>query len=266
MLEESGRIAGFYALIADPPHAELDALFVEPDAIGRGCGTRLWTHACATARGLGCISLAVQSDPYAEGSYEAMGAVRIGYSPSGSIPGRVLPVHRADLRARAETAKPSIRFRLLQETDLPLLDRWLSTPHVRTWWDRPGPTLDDIHAEYLPRLRGDADAVPYLILSADFPIGYIQRYPVRDEAWGLRPSTPAVGLDLFIGEPGYLHRGLGPRILRQFLGEIVFSDETIVECFIDPIARNRAAIRAFEKAGFRHIATVRRADPSEPSI
>jgi aminoglycoside 6'-N-acetyltransferase len=135
---------------------------------------------------------------------------------------------------------------------------------VRAWWDRPGPTLDDIRAKYLPRLRGEADAVPYLILSAVFPIGYIQRYPVRDGAWGLLPSVPAVGLDLFVGEPGYLHRGLGPRILRQFLGETVFCDETIVECFIDPIARNRAAIRAFEKAGFRHIATSQTTDPSEP--
>ena len=160
-------------------------------------------------------------------------------------------------------AKLSIRFRALEEGDLLLLNHWLSTPHVRAWWDRPGPSLDDIRARYLPRLRGEADAVPYLILYADLPIGYIQLYPVQDGTWGLRPSTPAVGLDLFVGEPGYLHRGLGPRILRQFLGEIVFRDETIGECFIDPIARNRAAIRAFEKAGFRHIATVRGADPSE---
>ena len=159
--------------------------------------------------------------------------------------------------------RPAIRFRLLRETDLPVLDRWLSTPHVRAWWDRPGPTLDDIHAMYLPRHRDDADAVPYLILSADLPIGYIQRYPVRDETWGLRPSTPAVGVDLFIGELGYVHRGLGPRILRQFLGEIVFRNETIGECFIDPVARNRVAIRAFEKAGFRHIATVQGADTPE---
>jgi aminoglycoside 6'-N-acetyltransferase len=160
--------------------------------------------------------------------------------------------------------RPLIRFRALEEADLPLLDRWLSTPHVRAWWGRPGPTLDAIHAQYGPLLRGDTDAVAYLVLSSDVPIGYIQRYPVRDEAWGLRPSTPAVGLDLFIGDPGYLYRGLGPQILRQFLGEIVFSDNTIVECWIDPIARNRAAIRAFEKAGFRHIATARGADLSEP--
>lgn len=52
-----------------------------------------------------------------------------------------------------------------------------------------------------------------------------------------------------------LHRGLGPRILRQFVGAIVFRDKAITTCFIDPSPRNRGAIRAFEKAGFRYVAT-----------
>ena len=40
-----------------------------------------------------------ESDPFAEGFYRAMGAVRVGDVPSGSIPHRNLPVLRFDLEA-----------------------------------------------------------------------------------------------------------------------------------------------------------------------
>ena len=64
---------------------------------------------------------------------------------------------------------------------------------------------------------------------------------------------------MFIGERRYLHRGLGPRILKHFLRRIVFHDQAVDACFIDPSPHNRIAIRAFEKAGFRRVGTA--ADP-----
>src|SRR5215211_4619260 len=45
---------GFYRLVLqDDGVAELDALFVEPAAMGQGVGKRLWRHAVATAEKLG---------------------------------------------------------------------------------------------------------------------------------------------------------------------------------------------------------------------
>ncbi len=42
--------SGFYRLVLqDDGVAELDALFVEPAAMGQGVGKRLWRHAVATA-------------------------------------------------------------------------------------------------------------------------------------------------------------------------------------------------------------------------
>ena len=64
------------------------------------------------------------------------------------------------------------------------------------------------------------------------------------------------GLDLFIGHPGYIHRGLGKHILTRFLDEIVFRMPGITECCVGPEPGNAVAIRAYEKAGFRHLKTV----------
>ena len=44
------------------------------------------------AREAGYTSLLIEADPNAVGFYEAMGADRIGEVPSGSLPGRTLPL------------------------------------------------------------------------------------------------------------------------------------------------------------------------------
>ena len=84
---------GFYRLVLQSDGvAELDALFVEPAAMGQGIGRRLWRHAVATAAKLGCSEIVLQSDPRAEGFYLAMGAQRGGESESTVLPGRMLPL------------------------------------------------------------------------------------------------------------------------------------------------------------------------------
>jgi GNAT superfamily N-acetyltransferase len=93
----SGRMVGFYSLDGDPPAGELGNLWLDPASIGTGLGRRLWRHAVDAARGDGFTSLRIEAEPYAEGFYLAMGAVRIGAAPSGSIPGRVLPLLHYDV-------------------------------------------------------------------------------------------------------------------------------------------------------------------------
>jgi len=91
--------AGFCRLVLlDDGVAELDALFVEPAAMGQGVGSRLWWHAVSTAAKLGCSELVWQSDPQAEGFYLTMGAQRAGASESTVMPGRMLPLMRFRLR------------------------------------------------------------------------------------------------------------------------------------------------------------------------
>lgn len=74
VLEEDGRIAGYYALVGEPPEVALDKLFVEPDQIGTGRGKRLWRHAVDMAREMGATKLTLAADPNAAPFYRAMGA------------------------------------------------------------------------------------------------------------------------------------------------------------------------------------------------
>ncbi|MFI9361632.1 GNAT family N-acetyltransferase [Kitasatospora sp. NPDC053057] len=95
--EDGGRVLGFAALTGAPPSGELAMLFVEPDRIGRGIGRALFEHVREQARAAGLRRLTIDSDPNAEPFYLAMGAIRIGSTPSGSIPGRELPLLELEL-------------------------------------------------------------------------------------------------------------------------------------------------------------------------
>ena len=88
----AGRILGFGTIEGEPPAGELGMLFVDPDFIGRGVGGALFSHLAATATALGFHRLTIAADPNAEPFYLSKGAVRIGGVPSGSVPGRTLPL------------------------------------------------------------------------------------------------------------------------------------------------------------------------------
>ena len=96
VLEENGRVVGYYALVSKPPDLFLDKLFVEPDHIGTGCGKRLWLHAMETAHAMGYTDVMFDADPNAAPFYRAMGAEWLREIET-SRPGWNLQVFRYDL-------------------------------------------------------------------------------------------------------------------------------------------------------------------------
>ena len=71
--------------------AELLKLFVEPAALREGIGRALLNWAIEIARARGAVRLTIDADPDAVPFYRRMGARHAGETPSGSIPGRMLP-------------------------------------------------------------------------------------------------------------------------------------------------------------------------------
>ena len=149
----------------------------------------------------------------------------------------------------SEPPPPQFSFLPLAEADLPLIARWLDAPHVREWWGDPQAELANITAHL-----DDPQVDPYRVDLADRPIAYLQCYRVwpnppaafRDQPCG------ACGIDLFIGEPDCLGRGLGRAMIRQFVAWLfAVTDAPCV--IIDPDPANRRAIRSYEKAAFRHL-------------
>ncbi|MDP9351632.1 MAG: acetyltransferase [Chloroflexota bacterium] len=165
----------------------------------------------------------------------------------------------------------SIQFRPLQVADLPLMHRWLSTPHVSRWYflRQPSvpPTYEEVVVHYTARIAGKEPTKAFLILYEGKPVAYIQSYRIADHPdYGrhIDESADAAGVDVFIGEAEYIHQGLGPVFIRKFLREIVFADSRVGSCIIGPEPENRAAIRAYEKAGFRYVKTIRVPDEPQP--
>lgn len=98
VLEDTESAAiGLYRIVRGQPPTLAD-LWLEPSAIGRGNGRRLWEHALDNARSLGARAVELDADPHAVGFYERLGARRIGETLSPAIPGRKLPRMRIELR------------------------------------------------------------------------------------------------------------------------------------------------------------------------
>jgi aminoglycoside 6'-N-acetyltransferase len=161
----------------------------------------------------------------------------------------------------------SFAFRRLERRDFPLMQRWLNTPHVLEWWDKPGPTLEQVEEKYLPRILGEEKTDDYVILENGREIGFIQTYIISDHpdyAAFVDVEEQAAGIDLFIGEPDRVHLGLGPRLLRAFMRTVVFARLDVESVIIGPAMSNASAIRAYEKAGFRYLKTIVVPDEDEP--
>ena len=152
-------------------------------------------------------------------------------------------------------------FAPLREADLDLIRRWLLEPHVKRWWDDgvKTPYPDAEIQEYRDAIEGKDPTYRYLAQIDARPAGMLQHYRIGDSpdyAAALALGEEAIGVDLFIGEVDLIGRGHGSAMLRWFLRDIAFPFHGIDACVIGPSVKNIAAIRAYEKAGFRPLRVV----------
>lgn len=161
-----------------------------------------------------------------------------------------------------------IIFKPLVEGDFPLLHKWLNLPLlVSIWQNGKSASYDDVESKYLPRIRGEEPINCFIIRYGGVPIGYVQTYLWQDYSeysqYFLQDERNGASLDIFIAEEDYRGIGLAPVIINSFLNNVVFKLYESETCVITPLAENKKAIRAYEKAGFRKVRTLDH--PSEPS-
>ena len=89
--ERLGQLVGMAQMSVHGDVAELDKLFVEPNALRLGVGKALFDWAKEAAARAGAGLLMVDADPSAAAFYRRLGAADAGVVPSGSISGRVIP-------------------------------------------------------------------------------------------------------------------------------------------------------------------------------
>lgn len=126
---------------------------------------------------------------------------------------------------------------------------WLQRPHVARWWGDPQQQLEDC-------LSRPADGGHALILAGGTPVGYLRwQRPSRKEldAAGLSEiPRDAVDIDIMIGEQQYIGHGIGPRALTLLVEQLSQSGGFSLAVLATSV-KNRAAIRAYQKAGFRRL-------------
>ena len=97
--DDADRVIGMACVLPEGVTADLDALFVDPPAIGSGAGRALFEAAVIMARRQGARRMAILADPNAAAFYERMGARYLRHAPSDAIPGRTLPFYEYDLQS-----------------------------------------------------------------------------------------------------------------------------------------------------------------------
>jgi aminoglycoside 6'-N-acetyltransferase len=139
-----------------------------------------------------------------------------------------------------------LRFRPLAADDFPLLLEWLSSEHVKQWWDDGEDTLEKVVRNY-----GEPEALleRFILIgsneSGEKPIGYFQYYFNPDGS---------IGIDQFIGEEECINRGMGTAAIQMFV-EMIMREHKPTSITLDPSPENKRAIRCYEKAGFKHYET-----------
>lgn len=166
----------------------------------------------------------------------------------------------------SDAPAPRITLRPLQEADLPMLHEWLNREHIVEWWGGERPSLDEVKAQYLPRVLAEERVTPFIALLDDVPFAYVQSYVAMGsgDGWWPDETDPGVrGIDQSIADPALLGRGLGTRLVRAVLQQL-FADPAVTRVQTDPAPDNGRAIRCYEKAGFRRVATIE--TPDGPAV
>jgi aminoglycoside 6'-N-acetyltransferase len=133
-------------------------------------------------------------------------------------------------------------LRPLAEGDEAELRRIHETSEVMRWWDVP----DD-------RFPWDEPESTRLTIEVDGAIAGLIQFSEE-----LEPKYRHAAIDVFL-DPALHGRGLGTEAVRRIVRHLI-DERGHHRITIDPATENVAAIRAYEKAGFRPVGIMRRSE------
>ncbi|HEX4718961.1 MAG TPA: GNAT family protein [Thermoleophilaceae bacterium] len=114
-------------------------------------------------------------------------------------------------------------------------------PGVSKWW---GPMEPDFPFD-------EAESTRFAVVVDGSVAGLVQ---YGEEKW---PENRHAWIDIFVGDD-YAGRGIGTEVVRQVL-RMLLEERGHHRITIDPAVENGAAIRCYEKAGFRRVGVLQRA-------
>jgi aminoglycoside 6'-N-acetyltransferase len=137
----------------------------------------------------------------------------------------------------------SVVLRPLRADDVERVAEIQAEPSVARWWGPPD------KADLSRQAEGNGDEKAFAIEREGEIVGLIQYYEENE------PDFRHAGIDIFL--TGQVQgRGLGPEAVRT-LARYLIDVRGHHRLTIDPAADNAAAIRAYEKVGFRTVGVMR---------
>jgi aminoglycoside 6'-N-acetyltransferase len=144
----------------------------------------------------------------------------------------------------AELRGERVLLRPLTGADVPAVAAIQAQPGVASRWSEPD------EAELYAKAAGTDECTAFAIDVDREIVGLIQYYEEDD------PMYRHAGIDLFLSE--HVHgQGLGTDAVRTMARHLIH-DRGHHRLVIDPAADNVAAIRTYEKVGFRPVGVMRR--------
>jgi aminoglycoside 6'-N-acetyltransferase len=137
----------------------------------------------------------------------------------------------------------NVVLRPLRAEDVERVAEIQAEPGVARWWGSPN------KAELRRQAEGGDEAKAFAIEREGELVGLIQYHEENE------PDFRHAGIDLFLAERAQGH-GLGPDAVRT-LARYLIDERGHHRLTIDPAADNAAAIRAYEKVGFRIVGIMR---------
>jgi aminoglycoside 6'-N-acetyltransferase len=132
-----------------------------------------------------------------------------------------------------------LRVRPLAEGDAQELIRIHTTPEVMRWWDEP--------AAGFP--WDEPDCTRQTVEVEGRVAGLVDYWEEPD------PKYRRAEIDMFL-DPAVQGRGIGTEVMRRVVRQLIH-ERGHHRITIDPAAANAAAIRCYEKVGFRRVGVLR---------
>jgi aminoglycoside 6'-N-acetyltransferase len=137
----------------------------------------------------------------------------------------------------------TVVLRPLRVDDVPTVLEIQAQPGIARWWGQPKET------ELRAKAEGTDDSTAFAVELDGQIVGLAQYHEEED------PMYRHAGIDLFLSEDVH-GRGLGTDAVRT-VARYLIDERGHHRLVIDPAADNAAAIRAYEKVGFRPVGVMR---------
>ncbi|MDP1975570.1 MAG: GNAT family N-acetyltransferase [Alphaproteobacteria bacterium] len=146
-----------------------------------------------------------------------------------------------------------VHFESLSEKHFSLIFEWFNLPHVQKFYSLRSWIYEEIALKMRPYITGEKKVSAFIVYIDDLAVASIQKCKIVNHPWpdmelSDEIMSTAAGIDFFIGPSAFLRKGLGSKIIHQFLSQEIwpFFDY----CIVDPDVRNVASCKFFNKLGF----------------